>query len=256
MRRVVLGVVAAASAGLAVVIATGLVDLGQDAVRWLAASAATVVAVAALAGVVREWRSSPSATSVPVNRRTAPPAVGPVLLTRTTPEADRVLGEGQPPTATTGEAATGGLAERPTATPGEAATDGLVEVPPPGIEVEVEVAPDASPATGPGPDRAVVGSVEADGPGLTVSPWDPPTIIDLSGADPEEIRRGLAAGERELIEQLVDDGELTDGGPITDRDVETLVFVAVSTSDLLEALLERPALGPGSRASLPPAADD
>jgi hypothetical protein len=79
-----------------------------------------------------------------------------------------------------------------------------------------------------------------------VSPVEDPEVIALRDASPEDVRRGVAAGQRALVEQWVADGELSGDGPLSDGDVGTMVFLAVSTEELLEALLGRPALGPGS----------
>lgn len=55
----------------------------------------------------------------------------------------------------------------------------------------------------------------------------------------DRIERSIAAGTTAVIEALVEVGELTGSGPITDSDVRTIVFVSVATAELLDLLLDR-----------------
>lgn len=65
-----------------------------------------------------------------------------------------------------------------------------------------------------------------------------PTFIELGGYSNDELLRSVRAGEASLVSVLTESGMLSTEGPVTDADVATMVFVAVSSDDLLRALLE------------------
>lgn len=64
-----------------------------------------------------------------------------------------------------------------------------------------------------------------------------PTFIQLAGYSNDELLRSVRAGEESLVSVLTESGMLSTEGPVTDTDVATMVFVAVSSDDLLRALL-------------------
>lgn len=64
----------------------------------------------------------------------------------------------------------------------------------------------------------------------------PPPAIELHAYSSDEVMTVVKAQERDLVETLIGEGLLTTEGPITDRDVRTMVFVAVSSTELIEVL--------------------
>ena len=66
-------------------------------------------------------------------------------------------------------------------------------------------------------------------------------IIDLRGDrpghDPANIEAAIRSGELDVISSLIDQGLLSTEGPISDRDVRTMVFVAFSSNELRKILL-------------------
>ncbi len=60
--------------------------------------------------------------------------------------------------------------------------------------------------------------------------------VELHKYSSSEIAAVVKAQEGALVETLIDEGLLTTDGPITDRDVRTMVFVAVSSNELVELL--------------------
>lgn len=63
-----------------------------------------------------------------------------------------------------------------------------------------------------------------------------PGAIDLHRYSAGEVLSIVKAQEGDLVESLISEGLLTTDGPITDRDVRTMIFVAVSSSELIEVL--------------------
>lgn len=63
-----------------------------------------------------------------------------------------------------------------------------------------------------------------------------PPAIELHSYSSEEVMAIVKAQESDLVETLISEGLLTTQGPITDRDVRTMVFVAVSSKELIEVL--------------------
>ncbi|MFV0524702.1 MAG: hypothetical protein ACK5RL_09410 [Acidimicrobiales bacterium] len=70
------------------------------------------------------------------------------------------------------------------------------------------------------------------------SPIDPiynlPVVRAAAGAD--DIDTAIAAGELEVISTLIRQGRLSTSGPISDRDVRTMVYVAFTSSELRKIL--------------------
>lgn len=82
-----------------------------------------------------------------------------------------------------------------------------------------------------------------------------PTALEIQKYSPTEILAVVRAQESELVDTLIGEGVLTTSGPITDKDVRTMLFVAVSSNELIDVLTEAsgdsPKLRAGSRAALP-----
>lgn len=53
----------------------------------------------------------------------------------------------------------------------------------------------------------------------------------------DRIAAAIAGGERKVIETLIRQGMLTTGGPITDRDVRTMVYVAFTSNELRKIIM-------------------
>lgn len=68
--------------------------------------------------------------------------------------------------------------------------------------------------------------------------YDEPTFIELEDYSHDEVVASVKAGEASLLSILIQEKMLSTEGPITDTDVHTMVFVAVSTNDLIRVLLE------------------
>ncbi len=64
--------------------------------------------------------------------------------------------------------------------------------------------------------------------------------VELHKYSSSEIAAVVKAQEGALVETLIGEGLLTTYGPITDRDVRTMVFVAVSSNELVELLTSEP----------------
>ncbi len=64
-------------------------------------------------------------------------------------------------------------------------------------------------------------------------------VIDLSSYGDEEILSSIAAGEAQVVDLLLDEGYLTTEGALTDDDTAALVFVSVTTSELIGVLTGR-----------------
>ncbi len=63
-------------------------------------------------------------------------------------------------------------------------------------------------------------------------------IIDLrSEQDPADVESAIRSGERNIITALVNDGVLSAEGPISDRDVRTMIYVAFTSSELRKLIL-------------------
>jgi hypothetical protein len=66
-------------------------------------------------------------------------------------------------------------------------------------------------------------------------------IIDLRTSQasrfPADLEAAIRSGELEVISSLIDQGLLSTSGPITDRDVRTMVYVAFTSSELRKILL-------------------
>jgi len=66
-------------------------------------------------------------------------------------------------------------------------------------------------------------------------------IIDLRSAQPvdvpENVEAAIQSGEIKVISSLIEDGVLSANGPISDRDVRTMVYVAFTSSELRKILL-------------------
>jgi hypothetical protein len=65
-------------------------------------------------------------------------------------------------------------------------------------------------------------------------------IVDLRGRrvpPRSEIEAAIRSGELDVIASLIDEGVLSTEGPISDRDVRTMVYVAFTSSELRKILL-------------------
>ena len=77
--------------------------------------------------------------------------------------------------------------------------------------------------TGPDPDRAVESM---------------PTPLVLTDAEPsDKLSAAIRSGEIQVINSLISQGMLTVDGPITDRDVRTMVYVAFTSNELRKLIL-------------------
>lgn len=227
--RLVLALLAVAGVAIAVLAAVGTLDPGDGtAVRLTVAGLGAALALVAVAGLLLSRRRPAPAPlegeQVGTASREQTPAPAAPLDGRgvfgPTRSAPVRPGAGSPGAAPPPSEAV------PAARPAPAAAR------PPSAEVP--------PVAGP---PGAVGPPAAAGP-TTAGEVVAPAVIDLRDATPEQIRRGVASGQRALIDLLVEQGDLTGHGPITDHDVRTLVFVAVSARDLVGALLGAGALDP------------
>lgn len=67
-----------------------------------------------------------------------------------------------------------------------------------------------------------------------------PPMLDLrdgSAIEPEGVTKAIEAGEYQVIETLIRQGMLSTVGPITDRDVRTMVYVAFTSNELRKLIL-------------------
>ncbi|MEZ5341905.1 MAG: hypothetical protein R2706_10785 [Acidimicrobiales bacterium] len=60
--------------------------------------------------------------------------------------------------------------------------------------------------------------------------------LPLAGYTPAQIRQSVRDGQIGAIADMTKAGLLSDAGPITEQDVGTLVFMAISANELLEGL--------------------
>jgi hypothetical protein len=70
-------------------------------------------------------------------------------------------------------------------------------------------------------------------------PAGPPPLpdpIDLREVTPERIRASVDAGAADVIQALVDQQVLSSRGPLTERDIRTMIFIALSSQDLENTL--------------------
>ncbi|NNF53880.1 MAG: hypothetical protein HKN03_05490 [Acidimicrobiales bacterium] len=65
-----------------------------------------------------------------------------------------------------------------------------------------------------------------------------PATMEIETYSSTEILAVVRAQESELVDTLIGEGVLTTSGPITDKDVRTMLFVAVSSNELIEVLTE------------------
>jgi hypothetical protein len=87
-----------------------------------------------------------------------------------------------------------------------------------------------------GVDSTEVELAQADGTsGAVVS--SEPTFIQLADYSNDDLVASVRAGEASLVSVLTENGMLSSEGALTDTDVATMVFVAVSSDDLLRVLL-------------------
>jgi hypothetical protein len=86
------------------------------------------------------------------------------------------------------------------------------------------------------PIRAVTAIHSA--PGLEAAAYARARVISLLGGDEGagDIDAAIRSGEIEIITSLMADGSLSDEGPISDRDVRTMVFVAFTSNELRKIL--------------------
>ena len=61
-------------------------------------------------------------------------------------------------------------------------------------------------------------------------------VLSVDGYTPAEVRRSVELGQAGAISDMTASGLLSNAGPITEADVGTLVFMAISANDLLEQL--------------------
>lgn len=69
----------------------------------------------------------------------------------------------------------------------------------------------------------------------------PAPVIDLRGigslADEASVDTAIRAGEIEVVKTLIEQGMLSTSGPITDRDVRTMVYVAFTSNELRKLIM-------------------
>ncbi|MFW2380137.1 MAG: hypothetical protein ACN4GZ_00150 [Acidimicrobiales bacterium] len=65
-----------------------------------------------------------------------------------------------------------------------------------------------------------------------------PAPLELHKYSPAEIMSVVKSQEGVLVDTLIEEGVLSTAGPITDKDIRTMVFVAVSSNELIEVLTE------------------
>jgi len=142
------------------------------------------------------------------------------------------------------------------AVPDAATPIALAPIPPP-VAVPAPVTPHAVPSIGTPETPASGAAVAASAPlRPTRSPLSPPVSSTLVAADytraplagvvnlhprpiapRNEIETAIRSGELEVIASLIDQGLLSTEGPISDRDVRTMVYVAFTSSELRKILL-------------------
>lgn len=62
------------------------------------------------------------------------------------------------------------------------------------------------------------------------------TSISLGGYSAADVRRSVELGQAGAISDMTASGLLSDSGPITEQDVGTLIFMAISASEILDQL--------------------
>ena len=65
-----------------------------------------------------------------------------------------------------------------------------------------------------------------------------PAPLELHKYTSSEIMAVVKTQEGHLVDTLIDEGVLSTEGPLTDKDIRTMVFVAVSSTELIEVLTE------------------
>ena len=65
-----------------------------------------------------------------------------------------------------------------------------------------------------------------------------PAPVELHKYSSSEIMAVVKTQEGHLVDTLIDEGVLSTQGPLTDKDIRTMVFVAVSSTELIEVLTE------------------
>jgi hypothetical protein len=253
LKRAMLGLLAVVAAVVTLLALADAFGLGGTA-RWAVAVTAGAVVVAALgallvAGRDRRQEPAPDAAAQPsLPARNGRPAervpLGPVIVPAPALSGDvpaPALRAFVPP-GSPAELVTRPAAPTPVAPP---TPEGLAPppappapAPPEGLTLPPDPIPEGlAPAPAPPAPAAPEGLAPAPPPNPSaVEPSRGPSL-DLAAATPGEIRRGVASGEQAVVELLVEQGDLTSAGPLTDRDVQTMVFVAIAARDLIDALL-------------------
>ncbi len=102
----------------------------------------------------------------------------------------------------------------------------------------------ADPATSPAIDyrpepvvSASTGLAVATGTDLPVV-VNTPAPLELHRYTSNEIMDVVRTQESHLVDTLIDEGVLSTEGPLTDKDIRTMVFVAVSSTELIDVLTE------------------
>ncbi len=85
-------------------------------------------------------------------------------------------------------------------------------------------------------ESTAIEAVESNGTSQAVVTSEP-TFIQLSDYTNDDLVASVKAGEASLVSALTESGMLSTEGALTDTDVATMVFVAVSSDDLLRVLL-------------------
>ncbi len=89
----------------------------------------------------------------------------------------------------------------------------------------------------------VVPSIETVGPAAAIAETDDSleSVIDLRELDrvgrEDSVDAAIRVGESEVIKTLIEQGMLSTAGPITDRDVRTMVYVAFTSTELRKLIL-------------------
>jgi hypothetical protein len=66
----------------------------------------------------------------------------------------------------------------------------------------------------------------------------PPTTLELHKYSSTEILEVVKTQEGVLVDTLIEEGVLSTSGPLTDKDIRTMVFVAVSSNELIDVLTQ------------------
>ncbi len=62
------------------------------------------------------------------------------------------------------------------------------------------------------------------------------TSISFDEYSADDIKRSVARGQAGAINDMTASGLLSDSGPITEQDVGTLIFMAISAKEILDQL--------------------